>query len=64
MDYYEVLLMSCAWCESDFPMSSWVHLRLGREVLLFCHIGCLVHWLFGKEPAYFEEIADACGGFS
>lgn len=57
--------MRCEHCDSTEPVEDgWVRLirgiKRGRgersEYVEFCHTGCLVHWLAGKVPEYFEEL--------
>jgi hypothetical protein len=48
----------CSWCESDRAFPTWAVLDLEGvdELFAFCHAGCLAHWLFANEPAYFDEL--------
>ena len=50
--------MRCEWCRSDADsFGSRISLSVaGRELLHFCHEGCLVHWLYSREPEYFDEL--------
>lgn len=51
----------CTWCESPYPFAQrWVRLTPDVEATehLFCHVGCLIHWLFTQSPETFEEVME------